>query len=376
MISISSASPTPPNSPLIGPTIKRIIAGGSSYNDGDEEYDNTAVWQFKADGSIFKKLLDYPALNMPDVSEDSAVSPVDSSIYCGYWNSTDLKGEVHKFDENGNPVLTWGDNGVIQYPYGSAAVKSVSVDSSGNLYVGIYHHPSEPPHKIFYKYNSNGNLIWSNLLSSQSRWISHIMFASDGVGYLVEYDANTAPWWHARKFNKDTGALGIMYSAALAIRPYGMDVDDFGYVYVTNGWSLERSANDGILQNMVMIDENPPIEGHAESLIVKSGLSEEATIVYAGGYKRNGGTGENENNIWKYDYDFGNLLATKLFSTSYSANANRVSQDDDDKIFVLYGTPATKNIFQLDCSDLSITKTITLPEYLGFDYVVRQNVST
>jgi len=348
------------------PEFYKLVAGGDSYTDAPP----TCAWHFDNDGTLLKKLLSYPVANISSISRDAVMDRIDLSFYCCYWNYTDSKGEIHKFDKDGEIVTSWGTNGVIQYP-SQAICASCAVDSSGNLYVGIYHHPAQATHDILYKYDSSGNLLWSAQSSTLGniRWVSHIIIKG-GFGYLVENDVT----WKAWKFSLSDGTFLQQYVPSTgAPRQHGMDVDDFGFVYVTNSEKIFRYKNDGTGTHTVNLDEAYPIYTGVEGLIVKSGAVESATIVYAGGHKRNAMTSLNENNIWKYDYNFANCLGTKLLGSGYSSSVFRLSQDDDDTILVIY-TPTGyyHTIYQLD-SDLSIIRTWNLASYRNFNHSTRHS---
>jgi len=350
-----------------------LICGGASWEDqGNGIF---CSWHYDNDGVLLKELQDYSVPNILAISPDSAVDPNDSSFYCTY--IAEQKG-VWKFDKEGELRTSWGIDGKLIFPAGSHA-RSCAVDSSGNLYVGLYHHPAEAALDVLHKYDSSGNLIWSAQpsLLTETRWVSRIIIHSDGYGYLVEYDSTNPPNWNAWKFSLSDGSFLQEYiPSGGSLRAHGIDVDDFGFVYILTSWAnIERFANDGTWTHTVALDEAYPIDALAEGLVVKSGDDASETIVYACGYKQNATSGLNENNIWKYDWDFGNLLATKLFDSAYSAFATRLSQDEDNKILVIYGTGGEpRNIYQLDCSDLSITKTWTISGYKGFQHATRHSL--
>jgi len=352
------------------PEYYELIAGGDSYTDSPA----TCAWHFNNDGVILKELLHFPSGNSPSISRESAISPIDQSIYCCHWSNTDSKGEIHKFDSDGEPVLTWGTNGIIQYPYLAIAI-SCAVDSSGNLYAGIYHHPAEAAHNVLYKYDPSGNLLWSAHSSAlgDTRWVSHIHIASDGKVYLIEYNTVPSSTYRCYRFSPTDGSYIQQYTQAGGdVKPHGMDVDDFGFVYiVTSQARIERFSNDGTPTNQIHLYEPWPIFAMTEGVVVKSGLAASATIVYVGGYKHNATTVLNENNIWKYNWNFDTLLDTKLIDSDYASTVTRLTQDNYNDMLAIHGAAAPNTIYQIKCSDLSTIRTWELASYLGFDYSTR-----
>ncbi len=137
-----------------------------------------------------------------------AVSP-DNYIY-----SVHAVDYIEKFDSEGNPVMSWGTNGVLTVP---GTLEAVRVDSKGYVYVIA--------NDSVMKFTSQGILLtkWGSFNGAQDLFIDQ----NDNIFITNTYKNRI------EKYTKD-GQLLTMFGEGILNVPHGAGVDRRGRVYVAD----------------------------------------------------------------------------------------------------------------------------------------------
>ena len=191
---------------------------GDAYNDGYiAKFNSSNVLQWQ-------KGYNYnPAARQDQVNFESAVLDSSGNIYCCGESANDFTsfnlGIVAKFDSSG--TIVWQRN--LSDSVSGMGLKSIAIDSSGNLYVaGIYYNSSTNGDAIITKYNSSGVLQWqrsitSSLSSPSNMRINSIKVDSSGNYYISGTDYYGLQNALTMKFPTDgsrTGTYGYYTYAA------------------------------------------------------------------------------------------------------------------------------------------------------------------
>lgn len=137
-----------------------------------------------------------------------AVSP-DNYVY-----SVHAIDYIEKFDSFGNPVLSWGTNGILTVP---GTLEAVRVDSQGYVYVIA--------NDSVMKFTSQGIRLaqWGTFNGAQDLFIDQ----NDNVFITNTYKSRI------EKYSKD-GQLLTMFGEGILNVPHGTGVDRWGRVYVAD----------------------------------------------------------------------------------------------------------------------------------------------
>jgi hypothetical protein len=173
---------------------------------------------------------------------------IDSSenVYVGggYYNGSDIDFLTAKYNSSG--TLQWQK--WLAGGYGTEEVRSVSVDSSGNVYIlgNTYYAPYYKP--VIAKYNSSGTLQWQKFInvSSVTCFANSVTVDSSGNIYL---GANNDSGMVVIKLNS-SGVIQWQKQFALgACYPNSIKVDSSGYVYICGSFNFISSGRSiGILK--------------------------------------------------------------------------------------------------------------------------------
>ncbi len=235
-----------------------VDKSGNIYITGESQYD-MIIRKYDADGKvIWTKYYNNPG-NGDNKSKDISVDNGGNVYVIGSEYRNDLRQNyniyIRKYDTNGN--FLWSrtynspDNGADQG-------LGIAVDNAGNVYVVGYEWQEEGNTLWFGKYDSDGNLLWSqtSISSAEKKWVGDTWgIAVDNAGNLYltgselqpaggenenvwigKYDTNGNPLWTQVYNNPANGDD----------RGSGIATDDFGNVYVTgyeNRYDLSEGCN-------------------------------------------------------------------------------------------------------------------------------------
>jgi hypothetical protein len=137
------------------------------------------------------------------------------------------EGFLSKYDTNGNLQWTQPNNPIAATP------DCVAVDSSGNAYAA----GGTPQGGFITKYDPNGNVIWSQATPRQI--LADAIYQDPTTGNTYLYTTawpTTALPTNVQKWDATTGTLLASQQIGLpSVRPWGLAVDSNGDVYLTGG---------------------------------------------------------------------------------------------------------------------------------------------
>lgn len=215
------------------------VSGGGSGNGQIAKYDTSGTLQWQRNLSISGQ-----SVWFEKIGSDSS-----GNVYvCGYsYNPTRMWYQIVKYDTSG--TIQW------QKWFGAGSYNnyglSISVDSSGNIYVIGYSTPPGPTISTLAKFNTSGTLQWQRKLSSTNDLIGYaISFDSSGNVYaalrnndggqyemsLVKYNSSGTLQWQRK--------LGSAYPDNDV--PSGVATDSTGNVY------LLGTSNAGLSDNLLI----------------------------------------------------------------------------------------------------------------------------
>lgn len=191
-------------------------SGNGSYTDG-------IVAKYNSSGTIQWQRRLSPSTNNPFYVEGGSVDPSGNSYIVG--SSSSNRAIIAKYDSSG--TIQWQKQ--LYYDYGGASnanfTKSMTVDSSGNIYVGVSWSLFDSQYRNIVKYNSSGGLVWQKQLSLASgNYFIHgnmttdssgNLYATFGEGYSQSFDSpffikfdSSGNILFIRKINFDYSASG------------------------------------------------------------------------------------------------------------------------------------------------------------------------
>lgn len=357
------------------PQVARVVCGGDSTGASTSDY---VSFLYEEDGDLFANLQTYHGV-AGQTDEVSRASATDSNgnIYCAYDNESPTRGEIWRFDADGNLDTDWGTSGKILLPSNSLWATCVT-DSSDNLYVGFQMPSGEPVVDTLRKYNSSGTLLWSAQPSNATAYagIFQKIIIRNGVGYCIDRDNGRAPVYIIAKFDLSDGSYLNTYSS-IGSSVGDFDVDAHDFIYRFGGLYLYRVNDSDTVTDQVQVIYGGAYAGSMVSVAVISGASASDTKVIIGGEQTDSFPyTEAYFHLLKYDYDFSNIEASKLLIDSTTGRSVEYlfhKDADDDVVYAIFGGSTSLNrIYEIDVSDLSETLIVYKTPYNNFMHCCAQ----
>jgi len=229
-------------------------------------------------------------------------------------NGSNTDVAIWKYDKNGNPVTSFGTDGVVIYDGGYGdTTSSMAIDSSGNIYLtGIIKNSSSYKMAVW-KYDSSGSLVTSfatdGIYTSSDDQDDGKSIALDSEGNIIVAGCSNTDMriW---KLKPDGTTEMFTYSSGTYSCGYAMTIDSSDNIYITgyisNGtdhdfalWKYNKNGtpastgswNSGVITH----DYSSSGSDHGKSIIVTSS----GKIFISG---KSTSTTE-EMTIWKFNSD-------------------------------------------------------------------------
>lgn len=249
----------------------RSNAAGSGYFDG-------IIAKYNSSGTIQWQRRLGPSINNPFSVEGGSVDSSGNSYIVG--SSSSNRGIIAKYNSSG--TIQWQRS--FYYNAGGASTnfnKSMTVDSSGNTYVGINWTYFDSQYRNIVKYNSSGTVEWQIQLSTTSgNPVIHGNMTTDSSGnlYVTFGEISDAPFFI--KFNS-SGNIIFMRKISFDNASSG----NGGPIFISNAGDIYfavRTSVYGTNQNRLELLKVPgdgsktgswTIDGRSYTYSAKTGVS-------------------------------------------------------------------------------------------------------
>ncbi len=253
-----------------------------------------------------------------DVEFDS-----DGNIIVGSVSYTNSESIVRKIDRKGN--LLWSKS------VAGKGIYDIAIDSGGNIYgIGRINN-------FVVKYDSNGNLLWNNLLGTAIADGGGAGIATDSANNFVVTSHNSNGDLVVEKYDSNGNLIwSKTYSGAGFDHGYSVDVDNSDNVYVTGYTRSVLGGNSDVI--LLKYDSNGNLLwsrtfGGAKDDSANSVTTDNSGNIYVTGRTQSFTNSVASGLLLKYDSN-GNLLWNKTFSPTDDVRGNSVVEKDG-KVYVV-----------------------------------------
>jgi hypothetical protein len=254
-----------------------IYVFGRSNANGS--YFDGIVAKYNSSGTIQWQRRLSPSTNNPFYVEGGSVDSSGNSYIVG--SSSSNRAIIAKYNSSG--TIQWQKQ--LYYDYGGASnanfTKSMTVDSSGNIYVGVSWSLFDSQYRNIVKYNSSGTLVWQKQLSTTSgNPVYHGNMTTDSSGNLYATFGESSDMPFFIKFDS-SGNIIFMRKVSFDNGSNGGG----GSIFISNAGDIYFAVNSsiyGVNQGRVELLKVPgdgsktgswTIDGRSYTYSAKTGVS-------------------------------------------------------------------------------------------------------
>ena len=249
----------------------RSNANGSYFDGIVAKYDSSGTIQWQRRLS--------PSTNNPFYVEGGSVDSSGNSYIVG--SSSSNRAIIAKYNSSG--TIQWQKQ--LYYDYGGASnanfTKSMTVDSSGNIYVGVSWSIFDSQQRNIVKYDSSGTLVWQKSISTTGEYyVFHGNMTTDSSGnlYVTFGEISDMPF-----FVKFDSSGNVIFMRKVSFDNGGSGAG--GPIFISNAGDIYFAVNTssyGVNQGRVELLKVPgdgsktgswTIDGRSYTYSAKTGVS-------------------------------------------------------------------------------------------------------
>ena len=271
-------------------TAGNIYVAGQYYNG----YWIGSLLKYSANGLILWQVqyANGSSTSYPNYAASVAVDGSNNVYVTGYYGATSttvFAGVVFKYTSSG--VYQW-QRYLTQS--GSVQGNGISLDKSGNIYVGGVYNNGTDNYGFLAQYNASGTLAWQRSLYNTNTSVLGVTTDSNGYIYVVGYYFNT--FGFVAKYNS-SGVIQWKRGIGRNLYNTSVSVDNLGSVYVTgndtnstpNQAYLLRYSDAGVLKwQKAITGPSTTLTGAAGNTLLYGVASDTTGNVYVTGQIGNG----------------------------------------------------------------------------------------